>query len=251
MARLRRDGVELHYEVTGRGPVLLLTPGFSSSARAFAPLAHDLADCFRVVTWDIRGHGGSGAPASDSDYTVAATVQDMAALLDEVGAPSAVLGGHSLGGYLSLEFWIAHPDRVDGLALIATGPGFRSDESRQRWNRLAERFATGLEEKGLAALRPSPEVNPEDHSDAAGLARAARGILAQSDSRVIDALPSVACPTVVVVGGEDEQFLGGSRYMVDKMRDARLVTVEGAGHAPFVTHHTQVAAAIRPLAGGG
>ena len=51
------------------------------------------------------------------------------------------MGGHSLGGYLSLAFHLAHPERVAALVLIDTGPGYRSDDGRQKWNRMAEVIA--------------------------------------------------------------------------------------------------------------
>ena len=76
----------------------------------------------------------------------------MAAILDAAGVDRAVIGGHSLGGYLSLAFHVAHPERVAALVLIDTGPGYRSDDGRQKWNRMAEGYAADLEQKGLAAL---------------------------------------------------------------------------------------------------
>ena len=86
----------------------------------------------------------------------------MAALLDACGIARVVAGGLSLGGYLSLEFCLAHPDRVAGLVLCDTGPGYRRDETRQRWNDRAIAIAGRLER--------DPDGDPRG-----GLARAARG----------------------------------------------------------------------------
>ena len=61
----------------------------------------------------------------------------MAALLDAVGAEKAIVGGLSLGGYMSLAFYRAHPERVRALLIIDTGPGFKKDEAREGWNKRA------------------------------------------------------------------------------------------------------------------
>ena len=65
----------------------------------------------------------------------------MLAILDDVGAERAVVLGHSLGGYLSLELAIAHPERTAALVLVDTGPGYRNDAARDGWNEMAERYA--------------------------------------------------------------------------------------------------------------
>jgi pimeloyl-ACP methyl ester carboxylesterase len=100
MPLVDRDGASIHYELFGtEGKAVLLTHGFSSSGAAFASNAQAIADTgCRVITWDLRGHGSTDAGADPSEYTVPLTLCDMAALLDEVGADEAVLGGHSLGG---------------------------------------------------------------------------------------------------------------------------------------------------------
>ncbi len=76
----------------------------------------------------------------------------MKALLDQVGAKTAIIAGLSLGGYMSLAFAASHPDRVRALMLFDTGPGFKKDEARAKWNETARQRAANLEAKGLAAL---------------------------------------------------------------------------------------------------
>ena len=115
MAKLKRDGVELYYEVHGAGPVLLLTHGYSATSQMWRGQIEVLAKDHTLVLWDMRGHGRSDYPADQSAYSEAATVADMAALLDEVGAPTAIVGGLSLGGYMSLAFNRVHPERVRAL----------------------------------------------------------------------------------------------------------------------------------------
>ena len=104
MAFLTRDGVKLYYETHGEGPVILLTHGYSSTAQMWRGQIAALSAKHKLVTWDMRGHGQSDYPADQSAYSEEATVADMAALLDAVGAKTAIIGGLSLGGYMSLAF---------------------------------------------------------------------------------------------------------------------------------------------------
>jgi pimeloyl-ACP methyl ester carboxylesterase len=211
VAFLDRDGVSIWYDAgppDGRTPVLL-THGFGESADMWAPNLPALAAERQVLRWDIRGHGRSGAPDDPSRYSEELSVGDMLAVLDAAGAERAVVGGLSLGGYLSLAFQHRHPERVAALMLFDTGPGFRNDVARDGWNARVER---------TAASSPS------------GLAHAARGIMAQQGSKIIDALPAIAVPALVLVGAEDRPFLAPAAYMAAKIPGAVEVVVDGAGH---------------------
>ena len=233
MAYLERDdGVRLHYETFGSGErvPLLLSHGFGSSSRMWAPNVKALAADRLCVTWDMRGHGSSDSPDDHAKYSAAATVADMAALLDHVGAERAVLGGLSLGGYMSLSFYAQHPQRVAALMLFDTGPGFRNDEARQRWNDRAIAQADRIDASGLAALGDDGKL----HDSAAGVARAARGMLTQRDASVMELLPAVAVPTLVLVGSLDAPFIGAANYMATKIPTASLAVIEDAGHVSNV-----------------
>ena len=233
MARLNRDGVELYYEVHGdKGPVILLSHGYSSTSHMWAGQVGPLSKDHRLLIWDMRGHGRSDSPDDPAQYSEAATVADMAALLDEVGADSAIVGGLSLGGYMSLAFHRLHPERVEALLIIDTGPGYKNDEARDGWNRNALKTAQRWETDGLGALASgSAERRTARHTSAQGLANAARGMLTQRDAGVILSLPQVKVPAIVIVGSEDAPFLAASDYMAAKIPGAKKVVIEGAGHA--------------------
>jgi pimeloyl-ACP methyl ester carboxylesterase len=236
MPVLERPAGDIRYQVTGNAvPALLLSHGFGATSAMFADNVTALSATHRVVTWDLRGHGGSDYPADPESYSSANALADMAALLTELGLDRAVLGGHSLGGYLSLQFTLAFPERVSGLVLIDTGPGFRKDSARDDWNRNAHRTAARLAERGLAGLGGSPELHDGEHRDATGLINAARYTLTQQDAHVIDGLPHIAVPTLVIVGADDKPFLGAADYMAAKIRHARKVVIPAAGHAPNVS----------------
>jgi pimeloyl-ACP methyl ester carboxylesterase len=208
---------------------LLLTHGFGASRAMWSANIGRLAADREVCAWDLPGHGENPAVGVVSHERC---VEEMTALLDRLGTQRAVLGGMSLGGYLSLLFCARHPERVAALVLVDTGPGFRDDEAREGWNRWARDLADELESRGLAALRPGPESAAAEHlQGAAGLAAAARGILTQRDGEVLDSLGGVSVPTLVVVGAEDERFLAAAEVMGRRIPDASKVVIEGAGHA--------------------
>jgi pimeloyl-ACP methyl ester carboxylesterase len=232
MPKLDRDGVDIYYEVHGKGPPLLLTHGYSSTSAMWQGQVAALSKNHTLILWDMRGHGQSGYPDDPTAYSEALTVGDMAALLDKVGARSAIIGGLSLGGYMSLAFYRAHPERVRALLIVDTGPGFKKDEARGAWNARAHDTADRLEREGLAVLRSSsPERSKASHRDATGLARAARGMLTQRDARVIELLPDIAVPSLIVVGADDTPFLAASDYMVAKIPGAKKAVIPAAGHA--------------------
>src|SRR6202023_2089461 len=137
MPIIDRDGVNIHYEVHGSGPALLLTHGYSSTSAMWQGQIEALSKNHKLVLWDMRGHGQSDYPDDPAAYSEALTVGDMAALLDQVGATSAIVGGLSLGGYMSLAFYRAHPERVRALLIIDTGPGFRKDDAPAGWKNRA------------------------------------------------------------------------------------------------------------------
>lgn len=232
---LERDGVKLAYEVHGQdrpGTPLLLTHGYGASRRMWDLNIPALAPLGPTVAWDMRGHGDSGAPDDPSLYSHELTLEDMEALLAAIGADTAVLIGMSLGGYLSLGFRLRRPERVTGLVLVDTGPGFRRPEARESWNAWARDRAARLDAAGLEALPGGPEQLRARHVNGArGLAHAARGMLVQHDARVFEALSDVRVPTLIVVGADDKPFRAAADAMERRIPGARKVVLAGAGHA--------------------
>ena len=251
MPKIDRDGVKIHYEVYGSGTPLLLTHGYSSTAAMWQGQIAALSKNHKLVLWDMRGHGQSDYPDDPKAYSEALTVADMAALLDAVGANSAIVGGLSLGGYMSLAFYRAHPERVRALLIIDTGPGFKKDDAREAWNRRAQETADRFEREGLAVLKTlSRERSSVTHRDAAGLARAARGMLTQRDARVIESLPDIKVPSLVVVGADDAPFLAASDYMAAKIPGAKKAVIPGAGHAVNIDQPQAFIDAVLPFLDG-
>ena len=231
MPFLDRNGVKIYYEDHGHGPAILMSHGYSATCRMWDAQIAAFAPRHRIIVWDMRGHGETGDPEDPAAYSEALTVADMAALLRHCRIERAVIAGLSLGGYMSLAFHLAHPEMVRALMLFDTGPGFKKDEARAKWNETAHQRAANLEAKGLAALNSSDEVKLTRHRDASGLARAARGMLAQENDRVIQSLDKVSVPTLVLVGANDINFLAATDYMAAKIKGATKAVIPDAGHA--------------------
>jgi pimeloyl-ACP methyl ester carboxylesterase len=233
MATAKLNGVEVYYEDHGSGYPVVLMHGYGSTSAMWQEQVKPLSERYRLITFDMRGHGNTDSPEDQAEYSEATTVEDLAALLRHLGVEQAVIGGLSLGGYMSLGFNLAHPEMVKALILCDTGPGYRNPKSREGWNETAFKRAERFEELGLDALGRSPEVEAvrKSHRSAAGLAKAARGMLAQFDSRVIESLEGVTVPTLIIVGANDTPFLAGTDYMESKIPNAKKVVIPDAGHA--------------------
>jgi pimeloyl-ACP methyl ester carboxylesterase len=248
MPKIDRDGVKIYYEVHGDGPPLILTHGYSSTSAMWQGQIEALSKHHKLVLWDMRGHGQSDYPQDLKAYSEALAVGDIAALLDEVGAKRAIVGGLSLGGYLSLAFYRAHPERVAALLIIDTGPGFKKDDARDAWNKRALGTADRFEHEGLKVLKSAGrERSSVSHRDASGLARAARGMLTQRDAGVIESLPAIKVPSLVVVGADDTPFLAASDYMAAKIPGAKKVVIPAAGHAVNIDQPQAFIDAVLPF----
>ena len=115
------DQYRIHYECAGSGPAIVLLHSFLCDGEMWSPQVPVLAEHYRVINIDIRGHGQSdiaGAPLSIYDL-----VKDVVAVLDQEQIPNAIWGGLSIGGMIALRAAITVPERVSGLLLLDTHAG--------------------------------------------------------------------------------------------------------------------------------
>jgi pimeloyl-ACP methyl ester carboxylesterase len=247
MPLVELNGIHINYEEHGAhyGTPILLTHAFAATLQMWEPQFEAFRD-YRVIGWDMRGHGGTDSPDSQAAYTETLTVEDMAALLRHLGIERAVIGGLSLGGYISLEFQLAHPEMVRALILCNTGPGFRKDDARAGWNDFSINYAKRFDERGIDGLGRGIEIDRtrQYQRSAQGLAFAARGILTQRDAKVMEHLEQIDVPTLLVLGADDERYKAGGDYMAAKIPNARKVVIEQAGHAVNLYQPEQFNAAV-------
>ena len=216
-----RLAVRLHVEHHGSGPPVVLTHGGGSSSGTWREQVTALATSHRVTVWDLPGHGRSERPDDPSAYTRDTVLAHLEAIVEEAGAGGPVaLVGHSLGGYLSLALAIVRPELVRTIVAVATGPGFRDEESRRNWNDGIVAWGAGL-----------------------GLPAHVAAVAAQPDALVIDRLGEIIAPVLVVVGSRDRRFHAATGYFERKL-GARALVVDGAGHHVHETHAAEINAAI-------
>ena len=111
--RVRETGPE-------NAPALVLIHGFSHSLESWDAMAAELDDRYRIIRFDLPGHGLTG-PRDDKAYAVPDTVAQVSALLDDIAPESFALGGNSLGGLIAWRYAADHPDRVTHLVLMDPG----------------------------------------------------------------------------------------------------------------------------------
>ncbi len=197
---------------------LVFTHGWKDSAEVWAPLREALGDIAAdAVAWDLPYHGQSG-PLAEPDRDAR---DEVLGLLDDVigDASDPVLIGHSLGGFVSLAHAVTRPDIARGLVLIATGPGFKRDESREQWNAWARKHAD--------PDRPGEEL-----------------VVLQHDALVIENLEAITVPVLVITGERDRQYDAARAVFEKKLADVESVVVADAGHNVHKSHAPAVAAAI-------
>jgi long-chain acyl-CoA synthetase len=114
------NGIRLHYlDYPGGEPAIVLMPGLTANCRCFEAVADALGSCFRLLALDLRGRGLSDQP--EQGYTLADHAADLLGLLDQLGIASAVLGGHSFGGLLTVFMAAHHPERVARAIILDAG----------------------------------------------------------------------------------------------------------------------------------
>jgi pimeloyl-ACP methyl ester carboxylesterase/catechol 2,3-dioxygenase-like lactoylglutathione lyase family enzyme len=139
---IEANGALLHYEERGDGSPLILIHGGLASGAMWEPVVPELADDFRVITPDSRGHGRSTNPSETLSYGLIA--DDIAALIDALGLERPVVGGWSDGGQVTLELGARHPGLAAALIVGAAFPDFDASGLRE-----AHRELLGADERGV------------------------------------------------------------------------------------------------------
>jgi 2-succinyl-6-hydroxy-2,4-cyclohexadiene-1-carboxylate synthase len=235
--------------VRGDGPALVLVHGFTGSTRTWEPFTDALARRWRVVAVDLPGHGRSPVPSRPEDARLPRVADALVAVLDRLGLERADWLGYSLGGRAALHVALAHPARVGRLVLESASPGIADPAARAALAADDEALAASLERDGLAAFvdrwtaqplfasqaRLPADVRARERAgrlaqSAAGLAAALRAMGVGTQEPLLERLPALRAPTLLVAGAEDRAYCEHAAAMAARLPDARTAVVPGAGH---------------------
>ena len=111
------NGVSAHYRISGQGETLILIHGNQDNCLEYDEFRAALDKKYQVVAIDLMGHGLSGNAVND-DYSLANFNRYVETLIDSIHITRASIMGHSLGGYLAMQYTMHHPDRIDKLILL-------------------------------------------------------------------------------------------------------------------------------------
>lgn len=228
----------LFYEVSGSGEAVVFIHAFSVDRRMWAPQIAEFEGHFRVIRYDLRGHGRSVAPTGP--YT---GYDDLRVLLDTLGVARATLVGVSAGAELAINFAIAYPDRVARLVLAAPGLGGYAVPPLPWATPVFEAAAAGDAEGAAKLWAATPIMAMRTNLDAAATVTALvmenwrlwtyRRTEQPLSPPAIDRLAEITCPALIIVGDEDLPHIEDiARSLADRIADATLVTIPGAGHIP-------------------
>jgi len=268
------DGTPIAYEVRGEGPVLVFTNGLATSSFYWRRVLPQLEGRARLVTWDLKGHGGSGPARSLEHTTVAHSADDLRRVLDAVGAERAVLFGFSFGCQIVLEAYRHFPERIAALVPILgtyghpfrtlvdprVGPLFFSVFRRvpprvagaalrfaRRSASLPGSFRTS-QRLGLVGERLSAE-DMAPFYEHIGRVHAptwkAMGIAAEAHTAA-DLLPHIRCPVLVVSGGKDAFTPpGAAHFMAERIPGAEELHIPEASHTGLLEFPDEIGARIQ------
>lgn len=246
------DGRLLAYRDVGSGLPLIMLHGWTMSSLVFSEVAQQLANDFRVLIPDLRGHGAS---APGDGYALADFAADLRQWIAGLGLERCALLGWSLGGQVACELCSLPQGPVERLVLIATTPRFANGDGwegglptvqvKAMGRNIRRAYARTMEEffhlqfagealprerlRAIAQFAVRPAKLP-----ASEVALAALETLASADQRA--QLAQIKVPTLIVHGSSDQIVpVAAGRYLAERIPRSRYVELEGTGHAPFLS----------------
>lgn len=237
---IHANGIDIHYQIEGRGPVVTLAHSLATDLSLWDGLTAELSKDFTVLRYDARGHGRTSAP--DGPYDFPTLVADLAGLLDALKIARTHFVGLSMGGMLGQHFALAAPERLDRLVLVSTSSRTPPEAGAVWDERIATARAQGMAAHVEATLArwftaPYRAAHPETMARIGALVAAtpvagfAGWGAAICTLDVTDRLGAVRAPTLVVVGADDPGTPPAlSRTIAAAIPGARLEIVPAASH---------------------
>ncbi len=237
------NGTSLYYEVKGEGEPLVFIHGGLVDHRMWDAQFEHFSQDYRVVRYDVRGHGKSGTPAGFFSHAT-----DLSALLDFLGIGKAHLMGLSMGAAIAIDFALAHPEKVS--ALIAVTPALMGyDYSEEFRSKSSELYMTGAEhgpgeiasilltDDFWAYAVPSSQ-HPTARKQYRRMVEENTHLFAWhprfssfSQPPAAERLSEIQCPTLIIgADGDYAENQAVTEYLEQQIQDARRIVIPEAGH---------------------
>jgi pimeloyl-ACP methyl ester carboxylesterase len=231
MPYAHNQGVRIHYEVEGEGPLLVLQHGVGASLRVWRDYGYveGLKNDYRLILIDARGHGASDKPHNIEAYTSQARVGDILAVLDDLTLSKAHYCGYSMGGWIGFALAKYAPERFHSLMIGGMHPYNRDPEPL---NQRVELLRKGMEAY-VATMEASAGPLPP-HVRALALANDAEALIAatlavRDDPGFAEVLPTMTMPCLVYSGEADAAY-SSAKEAVQHIPNATLVSLPALNH---------------------
>jgi 3-oxoadipate enol-lactonase len=242
MSHTKVNNIKIAYDDVGSGPPIVLVHGYPFNRTMWNEQVAALSDNYRVIRLDLRGHGES--ESSEGPSTMNLMANDIASLLDQLGVSRAVIGGLSMGGYVTLAFYQLFPSRVDKLVLADTRAQADTEENKKvRAEQAQKILAEGM--AGIVDTMLPKMLAPETVSKRPEVVKRVRDMMLQTKPEGAAAallgmaqredqtarLADIRVPTLILVGREDAITpVADSEKMHGAIAGSQLNIIENAGH---------------------
>jgi pimeloyl-ACP methyl ester carboxylesterase len=247
------NGIRIHYEEKGQGLPLILIHGFPLDRTTWEPMIPFIQQGVRVITPDLRGFGHS--EASQGVYGMRLLADDIAGLLDGLKIDMAVIAGHSMGGYVTLAFAQAYPERLLGLGMIASQAIADTPEKRIGRYAQAEEVARLGSRSTAESMAPKLTDDPKLqaklfdlilHTSAIAISGSLKGMAERID--MVGFLSEITVPVVVIHGHKDAIMpIERAKETAGGIPRAVLSEIPEAGHMPMMETPEVTAQALNHL----
>ena len=251
--KVNANGININYESTGSGKCLVLIHGFSDNLTMWPEQVRELSKNYRILTYDVRGHGETETP--EGDFSMELFADDLEALLRTLDIDQACVLGYSMGGRIALTLALKYPEKVNGLVMANSGimdPNVQPSEEEmaemtQRREQMAKMFESGdinLIAEAMAENSLSPGLKEKDPA----LFEKYKAVKLRNNLQYYQAimqgmmtamsdppdLGQVKCP-VLIIAGEHDAFmaLDAVKSMEERFKDSTSV-IFPTGHASAI-----------------
>jgi pimeloyl-ACP methyl ester carboxylesterase len=245
------DGVRLYYEETGTGAPIVFVHEFADDYRGYEGQLRYFARRYRCIAYNARGYPPSDVPDDPARYSQDRARDDIRAVLDALSIGKAHIVGISMGGFATLHFGLAYPERA--LSLVVAGCGYGAEPGkRQQFHDETAKTIALIEGQGMGEASKIYSLGPSrvqfqnkdprgwtefaahlvEHSTK-GSALTMRGVQARRPSLwdLTDRMARLDVPTLIMTGDEDHPCLEPGILMKRTMPTAALVVFPNTGHA--------------------